>query len=993
MIARTMRRFFGVAMVTTSVAACSPAPAPGPTARPAPIARAGAVEVTLGHGASDPFVVNEIASGVSARVSLVGARRVAAETRGDVTVYAEALGPGTHVEHHARVDGTEDFVHFPARPASEQLTYRVDVGGAAGLRMVRDSHTLELLDAAGAPRLRMAPPYGLAANGRRFSAHARVEGCAVDESPAPPWGRPVTPPGATTCDVVISWAQARTAYPATIDPAWLSTGSMAIARSEHAATLLADGRVLTAGTSLTTDETSAEVYDPATSTWAIVGSPAEVRYYSTLGTLADGRAIVVGSEYSNSGQKAASTELYDPAKGTFSPGPSMAVGRGQHAMTRLSTGALVVVGGVEFGLDNRVEILDAAAAAWKQAGVTAAEQGPFAITLADDRVLVAGGLSNGVTTGAVELVDPKTSVTTLVGSLQPPRAGIDGARLDDGTVLLVGGYDDKFGELANVDRYTPVAGGKGLLTSETAIPGARQGHRVLRGTGGKVLVIGGWSQSAKADVQLFDPTTSAWTAGGSLLTARGGHTATVLADGSLLVTGGEGAQLEDLSTVERCADGLCAKAPCSTKADCGPAETCSAGFCVALGAPGGACADGQACQSGICSQGVCCETTCDAPCISCNAKDKQGDPSGTCGPVAVGQNPSGKCKASGGECGAQATCDGFGSCTTIAPLGKYCNQGFSTCKSGQLFHSQCDGKGACSATQYNDCSPAKTCAGNGCGPNTCTGDAGCANGYTCKQGTCHGKQGTNCGDGTPCESGNCAQGICCDKPCNGGCETCFGPMLGTCTLFPKGTIVEQCFGAACACATQTCDGATSTPHLPDATTACTSQSTCGTSGTSVVVKTGVCDGAGTCKYDATVPQKDCFPYACFGAGGNGSGTCHQGCSSQNDCAPGATCKGSKCVPAPAMDAGIGDGGPDDAGPGVGGGGAAGTAGMPGVAGAAGAAGAPGGLGGEASGGAPSTPTSDDGCSCRTAGNASASPLWPSLALFLVALRRRRVTKR
>ena len=36
-------------------------------------------------------------------------------------------------------EGAEDFVPFDARPASESLTYEVDVSRAAGLRLVADT--------------------------------------------------------------------------------------------------------------------------------------------------------------------------------------------------------------------------------------------------------------------------------------------------------------------------------------------------------------------------------------------------------------------------------------------------------------------------------------------------------------------------------------------------------------------------------------------------------------------------------------------------------------------------------------------------------------------------------------------------------------------------------------------------------------------------------------------------------------------------------------
>ena len=84
--------------------------------------------------------------------------------------------------------GVEDFVSFTARPATAEVAYDVAPGkGVSGLRLV--GNTLELLDAGGVPRLRVAPPYVVGADGVQTDATLAVEGCAVDSDPSPPWGR------------------------------------------------------------------------------------------------------------------------------------------------------------------------------------------------------------------------------------------------------------------------------------------------------------------------------------------------------------------------------------------------------------------------------------------------------------------------------------------------------------------------------------------------------------------------------------------------------------------------------------------------------------------------------------------------------------------------------------------------------------------------------------------------------------------------------------
>jgi hypothetical protein len=62
---------------------------------------------------------------------------------------------------------------------------------------------------------------------------------------------------------------------------------------------------------------------------------------------------------------------------------------------------------------------------------------------------------------------------------------------------------------------------------------------VIRLADGRILIAGGYDGAdVRADAEIFDPVSGRMTATGSLGTARSGATATLLADGRVLVTGG-----------------------------------------------------------------------------------------------------------------------------------------------------------------------------------------------------------------------------------------------------------------------------------------------------------------------------------------------------------------------------------------------------------------------------------------------------------------------
>jgi hypothetical protein len=163
-----------------------------------------------------------------------------------------------------------------------------------------------------------------------------------------------------------------------------------------------------------------------------------------------------------------------------------------------------------------------------------------AIPLNDGTILVTGGYDiNGNGLASTELYHPTTGVFTTAGSLSTARRNFAITTLDNGTVLVTGGYDNNFNSLASAEIYDPASG---TFTATGSLGTARADHTATRLSDGTVLIAGGddGSGNSLSSAELYIPSTGAFIATGSLNAARGFATATALIDGTVLLAGGWG---------------------------------------------------------------------------------------------------------------------------------------------------------------------------------------------------------------------------------------------------------------------------------------------------------------------------------------------------------------------------------------------------------------------------------------------------------------------
>jgi N-acetylneuraminic acid mutarotase len=85
----------------------------------------------------------------------------------------------------------------------------------------------------------------------------------------------------------------------------------------------------------------------------------------------------------------------------------------------------------------------------------------------------------------------------------------------------------------------PALGSSNTWTPTGSMTTARIGHTATLLANGEVLVAGGGNATGSlTSVELYNPATGKWAVSGSMTTARGSHTATLLPNGEVLVAGG-----------------------------------------------------------------------------------------------------------------------------------------------------------------------------------------------------------------------------------------------------------------------------------------------------------------------------------------------------------------------------------------------------------------------------------------------------------------------
>ncbi len=335
-------------------------------------------------------------------------------------------------------------------------------------------------------------------------------------------------------------------------------------RYGHSATLLPNNDTLYYGGRACTGATCATQVASATPEIQLVfaeknfaagaGSAAQARAFHTSTLLPNGDILVAGG--TNGPNVLSSAETFSPTTEFFSPiVGSMRYVRDLHTATLLPNGRVLIAGGfttnaASTGSTNTSEIYYPDTRIFLETDpMISSRSNHTALLLPNGNVFAAGGfgtnsaLQNDVASDTAEIYVSTKSRWEAAPNMPAgcERALHATVQLKDGRIMLIGGVNGS-GVLATSAIYNPTTNSWGAnCTTVTAMPTALRSHTATLLFDGRVLVTGGNDGLGEANVSyIYDSGANTWTATDPvpLSQARFSHTATLLPNGNVMITGG-----------------------------------------------------------------------------------------------------------------------------------------------------------------------------------------------------------------------------------------------------------------------------------------------------------------------------------------------------------------------------------------------------------------------------------------------------------------------
>lgn len=319
---------------------------------------------------------------------------------------------------------------------------------------------------------------------------------------------------------------------------------------------------------------NAESYDPSAGSWSAAANPMSTPRAGATATLLPSGKILIAGGFDASENALNTAEIFNPADGTFvATDNTMTDPRAFHTANLLLNGKVLLVSGLTDNtgsLSSTADIFDPTAGTHgvftESTGFPAKSAAAASVLFPSaplaGEVLITGGDSCGsglvcsATTG--ELYNPGTDQFTFPASMNEFRLTHTATLLQNGKVLIAGGINvtatmgagtvigtgaattfSKSAELFDPAglTFTCVGGAGAHGGCNPTMTATRAGHSATLLANGTVLIAGGFVArgrpifqmgSATKSAEIFDPAGATFTKTKSMHSARGGHTATLL---------------------------------------------------------------------------------------------------------------------------------------------------------------------------------------------------------------------------------------------------------------------------------------------------------------------------------------------------------------------------------------------------------------------------------------------------------------------------------
>ena len=460
-------------------------------------------------------------------------------------------------------------------------------------------------------------------------------------------------------------------------PSFAAGPPMATARSNHTATLLPSGRVLVVGG--TPAVTASEIFDPATNAWTTGPTPAHAFTAHGAVLMPNGKVLVVNG---------ADAEIFDEVANAFQPTTAPGALRDGITAHLLPNGKVFLAGGTTLA----AELFDPATETWSYTSSALQAQAVLQrwVAVPSGKLVASGGHPTGIDSDlqADDLFDPLAHPTgAFVDSSTSANVAFRHTATLAGTgeVLQTGGFScngacvaDSLNEMsvwsdgaaaalrptitavpATVTAGTKVQiAGTAFANGAEASDGTHSSSPVNHPTA--VWIADAGDAVVPSTILEFTDTTATWLVP---TTALYGHGLLFVNVGGVMSIGASVTILPALAATgcandAECKTGFCTDGVCCDRRCDGTCEACTAakktsgedGVCGAVPPGvgtcilklGEACKGGNECGTGFCAQGVCCDSTCDGQCLSCNLQGKVGRCSaineGACGAACDGDH-------------------------------------------------------------------------------------------------------------------------------------------------------------------------------------------------------------------------------------------------------------------------------------------------------------------------------------------------------------------